>query len=203
MRELAAQRPVFHSEADFQHALSGQLQTLVPNAVIHLERSFQTDAGQIYVDILLNVGERVLAIELKYKTRALIHQSGTETFVLQNHGAQPPNRYDVLKDLARLELLSSLNPCISGCFIFLTNDSAYWSKPRSDTDTSAAFSLYDGRTVSGRMEWAARTSPGTNKYREKALELRSAYTINWREYSMVEAQSYANFRYFALEVLPG
>ena len=38
MDSLAAKRPIFHSEADFQHALAWEVQLAHPNAGIRLEK---------------------------------------------------------------------------------------------------------------------------------------------------------------------
>lgn len=43
LKELAKKRPVFHSEADFQHALAWEIQITYPDANIRLEKPFQFD----------------------------------------------------------------------------------------------------------------------------------------------------------------
>ena len=50
MRALASHRPVFHSEADFQHALAWQIHRMLPGAVIRLEyRPLPTEP--MYLDL--------------------------------------------------------------------------------------------------------------------------------------------------------
>jgi hypothetical protein len=198
---LAQRRPVFHSEADFQHAFAWELHLRFPQASIRLERPIQTSLGPLHVDLVAAIEADVLAFELKYKTRALVTVSGDEIFHLQDHGAQPPTRYDFLKDVARLESLGEDMPRVISWAILLTNDSAYWCEPRALDGTSAAFSLCDGRTCSGHLDWGANTSAGTKRKRENPIKLNGEYSFQWREYSSVEAKYYSRFRYLAVEVV--
>lgn len=200
LRSLAVLRPVFHSEADFQHALAWELHARFPGARVRLERPFASGADALHVDIAAEIGSEMFIFELKYKTEGIVVGSNSEVFVLQKHGAQPPGRYDIWKDVTRLESLASGHSLIHGFVCFLTNDSAYWSKPRSSSDTSAAFSVHEGRLVSGRLDWAANASPNTKRKREEPLQLRGEYRLHWRDYSTIQAASYARFRYLAIEV---
>src|SRR5437764_4611807 len=60
---LSAERPIFHSEADFQHALAWLIHSEHPNAQIRLET--RPERG-IRLDLLVVVGGERIAIELKY-----------------------------------------------------------------------------------------------------------------------------------------
>jgi len=152
MQSLARNRPLFHSEADFQHAFAWEFHLQLPDALIRMERPVPSTLGVLYVDITAHVAGQTYAFELKYKTRAAEVEIAGESFALQDHGAQPLGRYDVLKDVTRLESLVEKSANTRGDVIFLTNDSAYWSEPRSTTDTSVAFSLHNDRLLSGRLE---------------------------------------------------
>ena len=99
---LAKERPVFHSEADFQHSLAWQLHLHHPTAQIRLERVFDSPIGRLHIDMYAVVDDQTYLFELKYKTCAALFSVGDEKFHLQNHGAHPPSRYDFAKDLARL-----------------------------------------------------------------------------------------------------
>lgn len=66
---LARKRPLFHSEADFQHALAWLLHEQWPQARIRLEYPFTLNEKRCYLDVFVQQGEQQLAIELKYKTR--------------------------------------------------------------------------------------------------------------------------------------
>ena len=64
MRELAQRRPVFHSEADFQFALSRQIEVEERDYEVRLERPFRSGRRSRRVDIWLPHEE--IAVELKY-----------------------------------------------------------------------------------------------------------------------------------------
>lgn len=198
--ELSERRSIFHSEADFQHALAWLLHEHAPAADIRLEVPLRTSLGIATVDVMLLQEGRQFVLELKYKTREVSVDIGTEMFRLRSHVALPLGRYDVLKDLQRIESIAELGEVYSGAVVFLTNDSAYWSPPRSDEDTSAAFSLVDGRTISGEMDWSVRASPGTKKGRESPINIRGEYLLQWNEYSSIPSRSYSRFRSLILSV---
>jgi hypothetical protein len=60
---LSSGRPIFHSEADFQHALAWLIHSESPRAQIRLET--RPERG-IRLDLLVVVGGERIAIELKY-----------------------------------------------------------------------------------------------------------------------------------------
>lgn len=200
VRRLSELRPTFHSEADLQHSIAWLIHERFPAANIRLEVPVVTHLGTLYVDILVHLLGRTHVIELKYKTRALTTNIDGETFRLQSHVALPLGRYDVLKDLQRVESVSMLGDTYFGTIVFLTNESAYWSAPRLGTETSAEFSLGDGRELHGRMEWTARASDGTKKKREEPIVLSGNYEVDWQEYSSVQSDSYSRFRFLVLDV---
>jgi len=200
INELARTRPVFHSEADFQHSLAWALHKKFPDADVRLEVPIATSLGTLHVDFLMRLGGHKYILELKYKTRALENEINEEKFSLLNHGAQPPGRYDVLKDVQRLEAIAALGSGYSGAAILLTNDSAYWQLPRTEEDTSAAFSLGDGRVVSGLLNWSDSASAGTIRGREGSITLAGSYALAWKDYSSVESRYYSLFRYLPIFV---
>jgi hypothetical protein len=75
-----------------------------------------------HVDIWVEQNGEVLAIELKYKTKALQTSERGEEFVLQNHSAQDIARYDFIKDVWRVETIVANYTHASGYAILLTND---------------------------------------------------------------------------------
>ena len=108
---LAKGRPVFHSEADFQHALAWEPRSRRVSAHIRLERQV---LPRLHLDLSFNLGECVTAIELKYKTSRLNVLVSGEEFQLQNQAAEPPNRYQVIKDLVRVERLLTADKATEG-----------------------------------------------------------------------------------------
>jgi hypothetical protein len=101
---LAAKRPVFHSEADFQHAFAWEIHQHLPDAYVRLEYRPALLPTRAYVDVWVVDGNQTLAIELKYKTAPLsVQLDDGEKFDLMSQGAQDLGRYDFVRDLWRLE----------------------------------------------------------------------------------------------------
>lgn len=199
LRELSADRPIFHSEADFQHSLAWWIHKIWPTATIRLEMPFRFPESSIYVDIFVILGGVRYGVELKYKTRGFAQERDGEIYDLKNQSAQDIGRYDFLLDVQRIEDLKSRGLVDSGASLFLTNDSAYWKSPRSTDTVDANFRIHDGRTVQGDLGWGMNASEGTMSGREAPITLREIYRLEWRDYSNFARGSYSNFRYLMLE----
>ena len=116
---LASERPVFHSEAEFQHALAWRIHQTHPGAQIRPEyKPFPEE--RVYIDIWVAGTERA-AIELKYFTRRFNVDVNGECFVLKDQSAQDIGRYDALKDVQRLERVVSAIPGCVGHAIVLAS----------------------------------------------------------------------------------
>ena len=102
LRQLAALRPVFHSEADLQHAFAWQVRTAHPSVRVRLETR---PLPGMRLDLLLSSADAsaCTAVELKYLTRAWAGEISGERFELKNQGAQDIRAYDAnhLRDRAR------------------------------------------------------------------------------------------------------
>src|SRR5579863_7305468 len=103
INELRKSRPIFHSEADFQHALAWEIHSHFPSALVRLEIHPGRIGPREYLDIWVQHENITYAIELKYKTRKLDAIYNGEEFRLLNQGAQDIGRYDFIKDITRLE----------------------------------------------------------------------------------------------------
>lgn len=125
IKDLSDKRPIFHAEADFQHALAWEIQKHYSESDVRLETKVFGKNTKIYLDILVTYQGKRYAIELKYKTRGLDCVVNGEEFFLNNQGAQDIGRYDVLKDLYRLEQMVDAGVVDEGVLIFLTN-STLW-----------------------------------------------------------------------------
>ena len=88
LASLASRRPIFHSEADFQHALAWELQLENPKVHIRLEKQVATVGSRVHLDLLLQSSTDEVAIELKYKTRATNLVYADEEYRLRNQSAQ-------------------------------------------------------------------------------------------------------------------
>ncbi len=199
LRSLAERRPVFHSEADFQHALAWQLQLDHPHASVRLETRPLRDRP-VFLDIALTVGGRRTAIELKYLVKSLRFDSEGELFELRPQSAHDVRRYDVIKDICRLEEIIEAGAAEEGVMIALTNDPAYWNAGRPGT-IDEAFRLHEGQVLTGTVGWASHAGPGTTAKRTELLALLGSYPLTWVDFSEVGAPA-GRFRALIVEVLP-
>lgn len=176
MENLSEERPIFHSEADFQHALAWQLHKEMPNDEIRLEyKPFQDE--RMYLDIWIRSQAVGVAIELKYLTKDLKLEWDDESFALRDQGAQDLGRYDFLKDVQRLEhVMYGLRPAKVGYAVLVTNAPPYW-KPPLRTTIDAAFRLHEGRKITGEMAWPTQASEGTTTDRGKPIRLKGSMIV--------------------------
>ncbi len=194
---LARARPLFHSEADFQHAFAWRLHLTHPDARIRLETRPRPG---VRLDIMALIDGRRVAVELKYLLRDLAVTVEDEVFDLPLQGAQDVRRYDFVKDIARLELLRAEDAADDGFAIALTNDPNYWQGGDRERVADAAFRLGEGRALEGALQWAAHTGAGTMRGRESVIALAGRYEIGWRDFSVVSGGRYGTFRYLAVAV---
>lgn len=191
MTSLARRRPVFWSEADFQHELALELRTSDPDLHVRLEYPLGVDIRGA-VDILI-LAQDPCALELKYLCKGLNALVGDEQFTLRHQGAHDIRRYDVCKDVARMERYAERTGHAAGVLV-LTNEPAYW-QPRRRADTAdAAFNLADLSELSGRLIWSELAGEGTMRGRTSPIELANSYPLAWRDYSDVGGVA-GRFRY--------
>src|SRR3546814_12238781 len=101
MSERARRRPVFCSEADFQHELAIEIRRLNPHQKIRLE--YPLGNGQRgAIDVLLQ-GERTFALELRYLCKGLVIYVDGETFTLSQTSAHDIRRNSVCTNDDRSE----------------------------------------------------------------------------------------------------
>jgi hypothetical protein len=198
MVDVAAPRPIFHSEADFQHAFAWQLHAAYPDARVRLETR---PSPGVRLDVLATIDGQSVAFELKYLLRAITVTIDDELFQLPNQGAQDLRRYDFVKDVARLEVMLRGGAAHMGYAIALTNDPSYWQAGDYSRFIDAAFRIDEGRNIEGVLSWAAHAGTGTTRGREDAISLTGSYQTGWRDFSKLADSRYGVFRYLAVAVL--
>ena len=198
MEALARSRPVFHSESDFKHALSWQVQLDHPAMRVRQEVGNLIEGlDRRYVDIWFP--DSGTAVELKYRTAPAAIRLDDEHFDLKEQGATLNGRYDFWHDVARLEEVVLSGRAKQGYAILLTNDHLYWDTGRRNT-FDRQFRTHEGREVTATLAWAPGTGSGTTKHRENPLTLRGTYRTHWREYSNPQGTGNIRFRYLLLHV---
>lgn len=125
-------------------------------------------------------------IEIKYKTKRSGMRFGHG---YANHGAQYNGRYDVVKDIGRLESFIQDDLIDHGFCLFITNDEAYQKDGRS-SGRGQAFRLTQGRQLNGLLQpdW---------KDRATAISLVGNYDLNWEK-----PEENSNGEVFAMLLIP-
>ena len=203
MTSLASRRPIFHSEADFQHELAWEIRLRYDNCPVRLEFPPFPDLGKrMAIDIwLLSVK---IAIELKYHTRKLDCTDRDERFSLAL-GARDVMRYDFLKDIQRIEwAVEDNSSAYCGLAVLLTNDYLLWDRSSRAGVVDAEFHIYDGRRIGdSAMCWGSNASDGTKRSREEPITLSHSYSLNWQDYSSgLGSKPGGQFHYLAVAVPP-
>ena len=202
---LACTRRVFHSEADFQHALAWHIHEVIPDCRVRLEfKPFPCE--KLYLDIWLP--DAGVAIELKYKTRKVELRHDGEVFQLLDHSAFDCGRYDFIQDVRRLEGVVDGNtiPAKVGFAVFLTNEPHYWkyprflAKPGYRNPNDCAFRIHEGRELYGELDW--RSPPAETDPKKDPISLRGKYPLTWRDYRFLENCAGGLFRFLLVQVRP-
>lgn len=200
LKQLAKKRPIFHSEADFQHALAWEIQNAFQDDVkIRLEKPFYIASQICYVDLIVEYEGKLIPIELKYKVKELeCTCDNNEEFKLKNHGAHNLNRYDFIKDIWRLENFLSQNQQQSsvGYAIFLTNDTAYRNSNFNSNVDDLSFRIHDRTLSAGELKWKFNKN---KKKRQNSITLLSNYELIWKNYPN---HTNVNFYYLLVEIKP-
>ena len=185
LNELAKDRPVFHSESDFQFAFAWKIQSMYPYALIRLEYNPQAFSSRTYIDIWIQFSNgQNIAIELKYKTRKITLQHLGETYELARHGAPANNRFLIVQDIARLERVVKQVPNTSGYAVIVTNDNEYWQEWKIPKETKdKAFRVHEGAFLTGQLKWKEDTATSTIRSLGDALYLDGRYSMKWFDYS--------------------
>lgn len=226
LERLATRRPLFHSEADFQHELAWELRESGFTGV-RLERPYQvqvegtgrkTQSRRIYLDLFCQYEGLRIGIELKYLTKEPKIPKGKEAFDvkgepfrLANQGAQPVRRFQFCSDIARLLALKEQGEIDQGVALLLTNDPSYWDEgikertgkgePRIDEN----FRLHEGAKLNTN-KFAWEKDPETGKRQTKAkviLQNKYEYEMNWADYRQlenIEERQGGLFRHLLIEV---
>jgi len=189
---LATSRPLFHSEADFQHAFARALWQADPDLDVRLEVR-QLGPRPEYLDLLVLGPEVRTAIEFKYFTRRWqgTVNVGDEPYDLKGHAATDLARHGFVRDIERLERFGTATHQ-NGLAIMLTNEPALWSRRGRTTTRDAAFRIHEDQVLAGALVW------GNGDYPANDLTLAGTYTCVWQDYSRLPDGS-GPMRYLLIE----
>ena len=146
-----------------------------------------------FIDIVVkNESGEYALLELKYPlyipegviTSRLGANIKPEIYAVKQ-GAQNVVRYLFWKDVKRIEYFSSLSKdAVGGIALLLTNDSIYWTAPKSEGDTTALyreFSLKAGQSNLSTKSRRWREEDGTERVWNSypGFDLEKAYPLYW------------------------
>jgi hypothetical protein len=194
MNQLQKERPVFHSEADFQLAFGMVLHDVDRELGIRMEVRQQ---GAEYLDLLCFGPSGRTAVEFKYFTEFWQGTDSTtgEEFRLKTHAAYDVARKGFVFDIERLERFCRDRPGTDGLAVILTNVSALWKPPASTRQATRdhEFRIHEDRTIAGTLRWGSGDFPANDR------DLGGSYQLRWRDYSALEGRK-GIFRWLAVVV---
>lgn len=193
-RFLLTRQSLMYNERDLQMQLAVALMAsghyddvdveyYLPTKGTNLLEGYEWDSN-MRVDIVLRKGGEYLPIELKYTTIKLVRDVERYGLVvknmeiLRNQGAQDIIRYNVWKDVRRIELLKKLFPGVKGgLVVFLTCDKSFLSEPRPES-TCRPFSTAEKEQPVGNciMDWNGNPTIAKD---HPSFILEGMYRIAW------------------------
>ncbi len=193
----------FHNEASLQLNLSNYLINTGHYASIEVEYLIVSPdevegltSKRCFIDIVVkNESGEYALLELKYPlyipegviTSRLGANIKPEIYAVKQ-GAQNVVRYLFWKDVKRIEYFSSLSKeVVGGIALLLTNDSIYWTAPKSEGDATALyreFSLKAGQSSLSTKSRRWREEDGTERVWNSypGFDLEKAYPLYWGDH---------------------
>lgn len=197
---LRTKRKAFHSEADLQFAIGWEIKKLITNSKIRFEQPFQDQS----IDLVYRFNKDKIAVELKYKTSKLTVSDDDEDYNLKEHAALDIGRFDVLKDVSRVESFIQSGFATKGFVLFITNCSSYWLNRTYSGSHKAhdkEFRLTQDREITGSLKWPSEAKETTyGKKRINGLTIKGTYKVNWVDYSIFPNEKNGIFKFVLFEV---
>ncbi|MFD8079356.1 hypothetical protein ACFV3E_42815 [Streptomyces sp. NPDC059718] len=202
MDRLRHNRPVFHSEADLQHAFARTLWEIAPHLHSRLEVRQPASDRIEHLDLLCIGPTGRTAVEFKHCTRAWNGTAGNgtreEQYALTSHAAIDLARLGFITDITRLERFCH-RPDQNGLALLVTNVPALWTAPSPTAKPSRdqMFRLHQEHTLTGTLLWGTPDRP----HEKNTRTLHGTYTMRWQDYSLQEGTG-GEFRYLPTFVNP-
>ena len=137
-----SKEPHYYNEAQVQHKLGIELYKrfgIEPTLEWYVKND--ESGAKEYIDMMLKIDGKRVAIELKYKTRKI----DGKDYITQ--GGQSDGKFHFFKDIERLERLKKSKDIDfridKGFAIFITNDHLYWNEARSNSKAKGKNSVAD------------------------------------------------------------
>jgi len=207
LKTLALRRPVFHSEADFQHELALELSNHDYQLRLEVPKSVLINRTQVKVeiDIIATKNGQRTALELKYVKSATKIRVDEEIFDLKNTWGTNLSRFDCLSDARRIDSIILAGHANNGYAIFLTNTSEAWENDTSTGSNLAKnFSIHKGRRLERELDYnwyPEKPSQGSVSAKRlppySPIRFQRDRIIVWHDYSKFDSTSQV-FKYCLL-----
>lgn len=206
LASLSVRRPIFHSEADFQHELALELAGSGYAVRLEVRRHVTIKQRKVpfEIDLLVETNGVWTAIELKYVKQELAVTINNEHFDLADCWQTNLSRFDCLDDLRRVERLVAAGHANHGYIVFLTNEPGAWHEDAGNSGIwGRNFSIHEGRLLQRgvALDWP-RPLPSAGSVTKKRLrnapiQLNHSHVCSWQDYSDLKCPS-GQFRYLLL-----
>lgn len=207
LKSLASRRPVFHSEADFQHELALELVSQRYQVRLEVPKDITVNKETVKAEIDLLISREGIwtAIELKYVKKPSTITHDGETFELKGTWGTNLSRFDCLADSRRVEAIINAGHASVGYSVFLTNVPDAWKIDSGRLNNMAkTFSIHEGRVIKASvpLDWHPN-QPSIGSVSAKRLSphapivLHKERTLQWEDFSFF-ASSNQVFRYLLL-----
>ena len=194
LKDELDKQEIFLSECDFQLNLAKKLKDSnfdvileypIKKDELYKYKNNTTDLGNdtnSYIDIYCKKGDESYFIELKYKTmEEQVTRYGNQ-FNLKSHNCHTDNRYDVYKDIERLECCKK------------------WYKDRYDKDSVGYMIFltnYPNHHEPSSNQKKYPLSTEINNYNEQNLKVEGKYGVSWHEFKKINE---SQFEYLLVEI---
>lgn len=200
LQRLARSRPLFHSEADFQHSLAFAMREASPPLSIRLEVPIGKKRSELDIVVRDKVSGVRIGIELKYSKSELSFLHENEEYRLPGTATSDVYFHSFWTDVWRLEQFVLSRDVDRGIAVMLSNRPECWEPKRQSRPTTYdAFRTHEGASCRGLLDWSSRTSTKTRRDCPP-VPLSGEYTCYWTDYSMIPDAKFGTFRYLLVEV---
>jgi hypothetical protein len=213
LKALSVRRPIFHSEADFQHELALELNQAgwACRLEVPIEISLKGERVKAEIDLVARSEKEGVstAIELKYVSSKLLASFNGEEFNLAQNWGVNLSRFDCLADWQRVASIVDSGFVQRGFAVFMTNCEDAWLRDISNVKNppmAKEMSIHEGRDFKkdASLDWFPE-APKVGSVSGKRLHpyapivCPESCVCSWTDYSRVSDGKNGRFRYLILE----
>lgn len=193
LSQLEKDKKRYYNEAQVQHKLGIELYKRfdIEPTLEWCVKNDETGAKK-YIDMMLEIGGKKVAIELKYRTKSVKKELYT------NQSAQNNGKFNFFKDIKRLEILKNSKDddfgIEKGFAIFITNDHLYWNAAKEKTSV-ADFDLCDDKGIK-KDTYDAKW----RKSKNATVTISQSHTVEWFSPSGKVKKDGTTFRCLIIEI---